>query len=60
MKPIQWSFRRIEKKYLMSADQYDRLRAALSERIIPDEYPESTICNLYYDTPDFLLIRRSM
>ena len=60
MKPIQWSFRRIEKKYLMSADQYDRLRAALSERIIPDEYPESTICNLYYDTPDYLLIRRSM
>ena len=25
-----------------------------------DEYGRSTICNLYYDTPDYLLIRRSI
>ena len=28
--------------------------------MIPDEHGESTICNIYYDTPDFRLIRRSL
>lgn len=60
MKAVQWSFQRIEEKYLLSLDQYDRLRLALREHIIPDDYPDSTICNIYYDTPDYLLIRRSM
>ena len=60
MKAVQWSFQRIEEKYLLTNQQYDRLRAALNERIEPDEYPKSTICNIYYDTSDYLLIRRSM
>lgn len=60
MKAVQWSFQRIEEKYLLTNQQYDRLRAALKDRIEPDEYPKSTICNIYYDTPDFLLIRRSL
>lgn len=28
--------------------------------MLPDEYGESLICNLYYDTPDYRLIRRSL
>lgn len=60
MKAVQWSFQRIEEKYLLTSQQYDRLRAALNGRIEPDEYPRSTICNIYYDTPDYLLIRRSL
>ena len=60
MKPTQWSFRRIEKKYLMRKDQYERLMEALEDYIQPDDYPKSTICNLYYDTPDYYLIRRSL
>ena len=60
MKAVQWSFQRIEEKYLLTSRQYDRLRAALNGRIEPDEYPRSTICNIYYDTPDYLLIRRSL
>ena len=60
MKAVQWSFQRIEEKYLLNKEQYDRLRVALQDHIIPDDYPESTICNIYYDTQDYLLIRHSM
>jgi len=60
MKRTQWSFRRIEKKYLMSVEQYTQLCAVLQEHLVPDDYPVSTVCNLYYDTPDYLLIRRSI
>lgn len=60
MKATQWSFRRVEEKYLLTREQYDKLRTALGKEIVPDEYPKSTICNIYYDTPDYLLIRRSM
>ena len=60
MKAVQWSFQRIEEKYLLTNEQYDKLRTALRDRIEADEFPKSTICNIYYDTPDYLLIRRSM
>ena len=60
MKAVQWSFQRIEEKYLLNTEQYDRLRIALREHIVPGDYPESTICNIYYDTPDYELIRHSM
>lgn len=60
MKAIQWSFRRIEKKYLISVDQYQQLMDALKDYLVPDDYPEGTICNIYYDTPDHQLIRQSL
>lgn len=60
MKAVQWSFQRIEEKYLLNTEQYVRLRTALQDHIVPDDYPESTICNIYYDTPDYKLIRHSM
>ena len=60
MKAVQWSFQRIEEKYLLNTEQYNRLRDALQNHIVPDDYPESTICNIYYDTPDYQLIRHSM
>lgn len=60
MKAVQWSFRRVEKKYLMTRDQFEQLQEALKPYLVPDDYPVSTICNLYYDTSDYLLIRRSI
>lgn len=60
MKATQWSFQRIEEKYLLSLEQYDRLRNVLQYLIEPDDYPSSTICNIYYDTQDYSLIRKSM
>ena len=53
-------FKRYEIKYLITAEQRKILEAAFEEHMIPDAYGESTICNIYYDTPDFRLIRRSL
>lgn len=53
-------FKRIEKKYLLSGEKYELLMAAIADYIEADEYPHSTICSMYYDTPDFKLIRASI
>lgn len=57
---IQTVFNRYEKKYLLSQEQYIRLRKALQPHMEEDMYGLHTICNIYYDTPDDALIRRSI
>lgn len=54
------TFKRYEKKYLLSADKYRLLRQRLDEYIEPDEYFQSTVCSVYYDSEDYRLIRRSI
>lgn len=56
----QGIFKRYEKKYLLSEKQYQGLMEELEAYIEPDEFFQSTICNIYYDTPDFRLIRNSL
>lgn len=53
-------FRRHEIKYLLSEEQYLALRARMEGRCLPDAYPKSRIRNLYFDTPDWRIIRASM
>lgn len=53
-------FARKELKYRLTASQDRFLREALAPYVRPDRYGESTICNIYYDTPDFRLIRKSI
>lgn len=53
-------FKRYEVKYLLSGEQYQELRQRLDGHLIEDTYGETEICNCYYDTPDFRLIRNSM
>jgi SPX domain-containing protein involved in vacuolar polyphosphate accumulation len=53
-------FERHEIKYLVSEAQRRFLIQAMAERLKPDAHGESTICNIYYDTPDFRLIRTSL
>ena len=53
-------FERREKKYLLSKAQYLALRARLDEFMEVDAFGKSTILNIYYDTPDYHLIRRSI
>lgn len=53
-------FERHEKKYLLDAEQYGRMRSALESYTQPEEYPRSTILSLYYDTVDYSLIRASL
>lgn len=54
------TFNRLEKKFLLTEEQFLRIKEEIDKRFDPDEYGETTICNLYYDTPDFLLITRSI
>lgn len=56
----QLVFNRYEKKYLLPESIYRLLRERLRERMSVDQYGLSTICNIYYDTEDDLLIRRSI
>lgn len=53
-------FKRYELKYILTAEQYDTLKSLMKDHMCGDMYGESDILNVYYDTPDFLLIRRSL
>ena len=53
-------FKRYEKKYLISVDQYKKIMSVIADRLVPDAHGKGTICSLYLDTPDFLLIRNSI
>ncbi len=57
---VTYVFRRIEKKYRVTAEEAEAVKEALRDVLLPDEFGVSTIGNLYLDTPDFLLIRRSI
>ncbi len=57
---MQYIFKRYEKKYILTKEQYTAFMAKTKEYLIPDKYGLHTICNIYYDTEDFLLIRRSI
>lgn len=53
-------FCRRELKFLVTVQQRAALEQLLSKKMIPDAYPHSSIRNIYYDTPDFRLIRHSL
>lgn len=53
-------FNRYEKKFLLPQGQYEQLRERLDPYMQEDKYGKYTICNIYYDTSDDLLIRRSL
>lgn len=53
-------FKRYEKKYRITDEQRRQLTESIGEHMKPDEYGVSTICNIYFDTPDFRLIRASV
>lgn len=56
----QTVFNRYEKKYLMPETVYQELRERLKPWMNEDEYGLHTICNIYYDTQESDLIRRSI
>ena len=59
MKDIM-TFRRVEKKYRLTPAQKDALMLVIGDRLTPDVHGQSTICSLYLDTPDHLIIRNSI
>ena len=54
------TFQRVEKKYFITRNQKNQLLDKIQSFLTPDEYGESTVCSLYIDTPDYLLIRNSI
>lgn len=53
-------FKRYEYKYLLTAEQYFAVLSELDKHMIADKHGKSTIQSLYYDTDNFLLVRRSL
>ena len=54
------TFKRYEKKYMLNHRQYVALRELIKAHTKPDQYDHYTICNIYYDTDNYAIIRRSI
>ena len=60
MMAIQTVFQRYEMKYLLTPDQKEAVLRAMQPYMEPDRYGRTSIRNLYYDTDNYRLIRRSI
>lgn len=56
----QMIFKRCEIKYMLNRKQQEIIKGAMEDHMIADIHGRNTICSLYFDTPDFLLVRRSI
>lgn len=54
------TFKRVEQKYLLNKEQKDLFLNSINKYIEKDEYYESTIYNIYFDTPNKDLIINSL
>lgn len=53
-------FQRVEKKYRLDGYKYNEIFNIIKDKFIPDRYGVSTVCSLYLDTQNYLLIRNSI
>lgn len=53
-------FQRVEVKYLVNREQFAALNRALGAHMESEPRGEHTIANVYYDTDDWALVRRSL
>ena len=56
----QTTFKRYELKYLMTREQKEKILHVMELYMKLDQYQRTTIRNIYYDTDNFRLIRRSL
>jgi SPX domain protein involved in polyphosphate accumulation len=56
----QLIFKRYEIKYMITKSQAELIKQAMKEHMIADVHGKSTILSLYFDTPDYRLIRKSL
>lgn len=56
----QMVFKRYEMKYVLTRRQYEQMLLDIEPHTQSDEHGFSTVRNVYYDTPDFRLIRESL
>ena len=60
MKIDKYVFKRQEIKYKLTSAQYATVLQEVNKHLSVDEYGETTIQSLYYDTDTWLLIRNSI
>ena len=60
MSEIQSCFKRYEKKYLLTREQYEAVLDGMASHMKPDAHPRYSISNIYYDTEHDDLIRASL
>ncbi|MCR5250565.1 MAG: polyphosphate polymerase domain-containing protein [Lachnospiraceae bacterium] len=60
MAQYQDVFMRSEIKYLLNREQYEKLRQYLDTIVQADAYGLTRINNIYFDTPDYRLVRTSL
>ena len=56
----QLVFRRYELKYMLTPEQKEKILEAMSLHMSLDQYGRTTIRNIYFDTENYRLIRRSI
>lgn len=60
MADVQYTFKRVEKKFVLTREQYEMVLPMVEANMDRDVYGQYTISNLYYDTPFYDLVRRSI
>lgn len=60
MLEFQHTFQRIEKKYVLTEEKAAQVAERLAPYMQEDQYGRHTIRNIYYDTLDYTLIRKSL
>ena len=58
--PAPYHFERCEKKYFLTSDQQEALLKRMQPYMQADRYGRYSIGNIYYDTPNWQLIRASI
>lgn len=53
-------FRRVEKKYILSKEEYEKVKKEINKYMVEDEYGKSTICNIYLDSSNYDLVYNSI
>ena len=57
---FQSVFKRYEKKYMLTIEQKEKILLAMKEYMELDKYGRTSIRNIYFDTDNYRLIRRSI
>ena len=57
---FQTVFKRYELKYMLTLEQKEKIQTAMSTYMELDKYGRTTIRNIYFDTDNYRLIRRSI
>ena len=60
MEATNYVFQRYEKKYILNQLQLEQVKHILENKFVVDRYGVHTICNIYYDTDQYDIIRRSI